>query len=239
MKHLIRVLLSLLLMSGLVSPAFAQSLPPLAKQLDPKETALILVDFQGRFFDGSDARMKKYLDETNLLAKAVDMVKRARALGILVVHVTEGYTQDYRELDFSNPGRFHRSQILRQAWKIGGKEAAYYEPLRPAASDKDIFLPPRIQASAFGGTGLNEILRARGIKSVAVAGFTTDVCNYATTLAAYDLSYHVYALKDLMAPFYPELSNLMLKEIYPNWSRVVANDEFLQMFDGAPQAAPK
>jgi len=239
MKRLFGIVLPFLLAAIPVPQAVGQGLPPLATHLDPKETALILVDFQGRFTDGSDARMKKYLDESKMLEKTVDLVKRARTLGVLVVHVTEGYSSDYRELDASNPGRFHRAQILRQAWKIGGKEQAYYEPLRPGANDKDLFLPPRIQASAFGGTGLNEMLRARGVKNVAVAGFTTDVCVYATTLAAYDLSYHVYALRDAIAPFYPELSALMLKEIYPNWSKIVGSDEFLQLLDGAARAVSR
>ncbi len=241
MKHLFGMLLSLILAVSAMPVAVAQSLPPLAKQLDRKETAIILVDFQARFTspEQSPPAVKKFIEETNMLDKTVELVKRARALGILVVHVTEGYSQDYRELDFTNPGRFHRSQILRQAWKIGGKEAAYYEPLRPGPNDKDIFLAPRLQASGFGGTGLNEILRSLGIKNVAIAGFATDVCVYATTLAAYDLGFHVYALKDAMAPVYPELSALMLKEIYPFWSMVIGNAEFMQMFDGAGRAVSK
>src|SRR2546430_8970795 len=48
---------------------------------------------------------------------------------------------------FRSPGMFHRGQIGRGAWKIGSKEAAYYEPLKPAAGDRDLFLPPRSQRS--------------------------------------------------------------------------------------------
>src|SRR5205807_1384223 len=130
----------------------------------------------------------------------------ARALGVLVVHVTEAYTPDYRELDWTNPGRFHRSQILRQSWKMGTRPVELFEPLRPGPGDKDIVLPNRIQASGFGGNGLDAILRGRGIKNVAVGGFTADVCVYATVLSAFDLGYHVYAVKDAIAPFYGELS---------------------------------
>jgi hypothetical protein len=32
---------------------------------------------------------------------------------------SEGYSSDYRELDATNPGGFHRGQILHQAWKSG------------------------------------------------------------------------------------------------------------------------
>jgi ureidoacrylate peracid hydrolase len=101
----------------------------------------------------------------------------------------------------------------------------------PAEGDKDLFLAPRNQISVFGGTGLNEILRAKGIKNVAIGGFTTDVCVYAAVTNAYDLGYHVYALRDAMAGYFPEQSELMLKNTYPMWSKVIGNDDWLAMLE--------
>jgi ureidoacrylate peracid hydrolase len=214
------------------SNGLAQGLPPLARELNPSETALILVDFQYPFTSPAGANyraVKKELDEKQLLDRTVDLVKKARSLGVWVIHVTEGYSSDYRELDATNPGGFHRGQILRQAWKIGTEIQSYYPPLLPGPDDKDLMLPPRIQTSAFGGTGLNEILRSRGIKNIAVAGFTTDVCVYATVNSGYDLGYHVYAMKDAIVGYFPEQSELMLKNTYPMWSKVVGNDDWLAM----------
>jgi len=218
---------------GLAAGAKAQGLPPLAKELNPAETALILVDFQYPFTNPDGANyhnIQKELQDKDLLNKTVDLVKKARSLGVLVVHITEGYTGDYREVDATNPGGFHRGQILRQAWKTGTRETSYYPPLAPGDGDKDLFLPPRIQTSAFGGTGLDQILRSKGIKNVAVGGFTTDVCDYATVTSAYDLGYHVYALKDAMASYFPEQGELMLKNTYPMWSKVLSNEQWLAMF---------
>jgi nicotinamidase-related amidase len=217
--------------------AIAQAdLPAPPKSLKAEETAIILVDFQGNFVNPEGAwygRFKPLYDKTRMLERVVEMVKAARAKGVWVIHVTEGYSQDYRELDSTNPGAFHRNQIARNAWKIGSKEAAYYEPLRPAPKDRDLMLAPRIQASGFGGTGLNEILRSKGIRNVAVGGFTTDVCVYATVLSAYDLGYRVYALREAMAGFYPEMSEDMLKNVYPFWSYVIGNDDWLKMVEPA------
>jgi nicotinamidase-related amidase len=213
-----------------------QPAPP--KTLKAEETAIILVDFQANFVHPEGAwygRFKPIYDKTRMLERTVELVKAARAKGVWVIHVTEGYSQDYRELDWTNPGAFHRNQILRKAWKIGSKEAAYYEPLKPGANDRDLFLPPRIQASGFGGTGLNEILRSKGIRNVAVGGFTTDVCVYATVLSAYDLGYRVYALREAMAGFYPEMSEQMLGSVYTFWSSVIGNDDWLKMVEPAKQ----
>src|SRR5438094_9796573 len=146
-------LLFLPLICSMATIAWGQTLPPLARQLNPAETAIILVDFQNNFAatDGEHYRSyRKVFEETKMLESSVDLVKRARALGVQVIEVYEGYTPDYRELDWSNPGYFHRNQILRQAWKMGSKAVELYEPLRPRRMDKDILLPNRITVSGFG-----------------------------------------------------------------------------------------
>jgi ureidoacrylate peracid hydrolase len=234
--------LGLLAIATLAVKADAQGLPPLAKTLKPSETALILVDFQYPFVNpngGNYRAVKDELDKKQMLDRTVELVKKARELGVWVIHVTEGYSNDYKELDPTNPGGFHRGQILRQAWKTGTPETAYYPPLVPGPGDKDLFLPPRIQTSAFGGTDLDQVLRSRGIKNIAVAGFTTDVCDYATVTNGYDLGYHVYALKDSMVGYFPDQSELMLKNTYPMWSKVLSNDDFVAMLTTDSEATTR
>src|SRR6267142_809629 len=106
--------------------------PP--KTLKAQETAIILVDFQANFTHPEGTwynRFKPVYEKTKMLDRTVELVKAARAKGVWVIHVTEGYSQDYRELDWTNPGAFHRNQILRKAWKVGSKEAAYFDRLLP------------------------------------------------------------------------------------------------------------
>jgi len=209
----------------------AQTLPPLETHLNPSETALILVDFQYPFTNpaGDSYAVVKEDIQGGMLDRTVALVKKARGLGVWVIHVTEGYTKDYRELDPTNPGGFHRFGIQAQGFKTGTPKAAEYPPLAPGPNDRDLILAPRIQSSAFGGTGLNEILRSRGIKNIAVAGLTVDVCDYATVTAGYDLGYHVYALKESMAAYTQPLSGVMLASVYTLWSKVLTNDDFVAM----------
>lgn len=223
----------LLLLAG-VPFTWGQTLPPLAKQLNPAETAIILVDFQNNFASPEGEHYpgyKKVFDETKMLENSVDLVRKGRALGIQIIEVHEGYTPDYRELDWANPGNFHRNQILRQAWKRDTKRSELYEPLRPGPADRDILLPNRIQVSGFAGNPLDYILKSRGIKNVALGGFATDGCVYATMLSAFDLDYHVYAIKDAMASSLTQLADLLLKQGYPRYSRVIGYREFLEMFE--------
>jgi ureidoacrylate peracid hydrolase len=233
---------SVVAMLALVAQARAEPLPPVAQSIKAEETAILLVDFQANFVSPDGAWYGKFAEhyaKTRMLERTVELVKKARAKGVLVVHITEGYTQDYRELDPANPGAFHRGQINRGAWKIGSKEAAYYAPLKPGPEDRDLFLPPRSQASGFGGTGLSEILRSKGIKNVAVAGFTSDVCVYATVLSAYDLGFHVYALREGMVGFFDAMAEQMVNSVYPMWSQVIDHDGFEKMIEATPAAARK
>jgi nicotinamidase-related amidase len=230
---------SMLAMFTFLAPARAEPVSAPATSLKADETAILLVDFQANFVAPDGAwfgKFKEHYAKTRMLERIVELVGKARAKGVLVVHITEGYTADYRELDPTNPGLFHRGQIGRGAWKIGSKEAAYYEPLKPGPGDRDLFLPPRSQASGFGGTGLSEILRSRGIKNVAVAGFTSDVCVYATVLSAYDLGFHVYALREGMVGFFDGMAEQMVNFVYPMWSQVIDNDDFDKMIEARPVA---
>jgi ureidoacrylate peracid hydrolase len=239
-RHSLLIALPVVAMFALSAAAWAEAVKPAAKSLKPEETAILLVDFQANFVSPDGAWYRKFADhyaKTRMLERTVELVDKARAKGVLIVHITEGYTQNYRELDPANPGGFHRGQIGRGAWKIGSKEAAYYAPLMASSGDRDLFLPPRIQASGFGGTGLNEILRSKGIKNVAVAGFTSDVCVYATALSAYDLGFHVYALREAMVGFFDGLADQMVTNIYPMWSQVIDNDELDKMIEATPATA--
>src|SRR5437879_3807618 len=98
------VLIGFVLLFWLPAAAPAQTLPPLAKQLNPAETAILLIDFQNNFAAAEGehyASYKKVFEETKMLENSVNLVKKARALGIQIVQVSEGYSADYRELDWS------------------------------------------------------------------------------------------------------------------------------------------
>ena len=104
----------------------------------------------------------------------------------------------------------------RREWRVG---AQHLQGIHSRADLAFQFQPRR-------GIGI-----ACGIKNVGIGGFTTDVCVYAAVTNAYDLGYHVYALRDAMAGYFPEQSELMLKNTYPMWSKVISNDDWLAMLE--------
>ena len=211
----------------------AQDLPkltPLDQTLMPDQTAVVMVDFQNNFASPKGAFYSPFEDQfrnSHMIENSLNLVKVARELGILVIHVTEGYTDDYREVDLGNGGEFHRNAVLWQAFKSSSWGAGLYEPIR---GEKDIVLPDRKTMSGFGGNALDYILKTRGIRNVAVGGFTADVCVYATLLAGYDLGYRMYAITDAVVAGSATLTKEMEGFIYPYVSRPMTSGEFLAMF---------
>ena len=217
-------------------------LPPLDKTLDPTQTALVLVDFQNTFAaPGGETypHYEKFFKRTGMIDTSVNLVKQARALGVQVVQVIEGYSPDYRELDWGNGAGFHRAQILRQAWKTGTWPVQLIDALQPGPDDKDIVLPNRITVNGFGNNGLDTILRSKGIKNVALGGFSTEGCVYATMLAGYDLGYRIFAITDAMGSTREDLSKLMLEDRYPQYSRVMDSKTFLTMVSPSATGAAR
>ena len=208
-------------------------LPAPEKILQADQSAIVVVDFQNSFAHKEGDHYKRFkttLEKTNMVDISVNFIKKARALGIQIIHVTEAYTHDYRELDKGNAAGFHRSQLVRQAWKVGTWPTLLYDPIKPGPDDNDIHLPNRLTLSGFGTNGLDYILKNKYIRNVAILGFTSDVCCYATTLAAYDLGYRVYAIADGMIGADEAAHNAMMKFNYPILSRVMNSNEFLGMF---------
>ena len=237
-KSLIAALAGAATASFLPTPVYAQAdpqpkVPPLATSLKPEETALVMVDFQNSFAAVGGEHYKtfeKMFNDTGFIPNAVAAVKEARRRGIQVIHVTEAYTPNYRELDYGNGGGFHRSQIVRQSWKEGTSEVQLLDAMKPGPGDNDMLYPNRTTANGFMSNGLDIMLKSRGIRNVAVGGFVTEICCYATILGGYDLGYRMYALQDLNADLYPQLGPTLWKITIPYWSRVMTSPTFFKMF---------
>ena len=92
------IVASVVAMLTLLAQAQAEPVPPPAKSLKADETAILLVDFQANFVSPDGAwygKFKEHYAKTRMLERIVELVGKARAKGVLVVHITEGYTSDY------------------------------------------------------------------------------------------------------------------------------------------------
>lgn len=173
--------------------------------LDPRTTALLLVDLQNDFcapegFYGRSGRNVRALQDA--VAPNVAMLARARAAGLTIAFTR--LVHDHQR------GAMEDRHVLRpKAWTTSG------ERLVPGTWGADVVdaLTPRegeividkAGYSAFHDTPLEAELRARGVRTILLSGVTTYACVLASAFAAFDRDFDVVLLTDLVGSWAPAL----------------------------------
>ena len=155
--------------------------------LNPKATALINVDMQRCFVEGTPLASPGGLE----LAGRVNRLSRAcREAGITVVH-TRGWLLG----DGSNAGSMADilPAFIRDFITEGAPTAEIHDAV--VVEEGDVILDkPRY--GAFTRTDLESRLRARGVDTVIVTGIATNICCETTAREASQLDFHVFFLSD-------------------------------------------
>ena len=153
----------------------------------PERTALINVDMQNCFVEGSPISApdgRAVLERINRLAAA------CRRAGILVIHASSVFRPDGSNLgvlgEISPP-------MITGLLNRGAESAALHKEI--VVDTRDILLDkPRF--GAFHGTDLELILRSRSIDSVIISGIATNVCCETTAREAMVRDFRVFFLSD-------------------------------------------
>jgi ureidoacrylate peracid hydrolase len=85
--------------------------------------------------------------------------------------------------------------------------------------------------SAFVNTDFETVLRARGIKTLILAGVTTDVCVESTARDAFMRDYHVLFLSDCTGVDDPAVQQAALERIDRYFGHVMSSEDVMQAWD--------
>ena len=112
----------------------------------------------------------------------------------------------------------------------GFKGAQFVDSLAP--QDGDIVLEGKRGLDAFASTNLDFILRSKGVRTVALAGFLTNCCVESTMRSAYERGFEVITLTDCVgATSMAEHDNAIAYD-YPMFSKPMTADEFVAALAG-------
>ena len=182
-------------------PARPENLP-----IDPKATALLVVDMQNAY-----ASAGGYLDlagfdiagAAGVIEKIAVLVETARKSGVTVVFFRNGWDPEYLEAGGPGSPNWWKSNALKtmrerpelqgQLLAKGTWDYALVDRLQPQPGDIVIEKP---RYSAFYNTALDSVLRARGIKNLAFCGIATNVCVESTLRDGYHREYFGVLLED-------------------------------------------
>lgn len=163
-------------------------------RIEVKSTALVLNDLQLAIISGSPLApsepeaVARAGDAVDHCAKALSAARRAR---IPVVHVRVAFSPGHPEVNPHSPMmRFIRDKNLL----LEGAPSTSFDPrVRPNPEE---IVVTKHGVSAFAGTPLEQMLRARGIDTIVLGGLVTHYAVDGTARDAHDRGYRVLVLKD-------------------------------------------
>lgn len=209
-------------------------------ELDPARTALACIDFQVDFVLPEGRAGALGLRTTELLGAlpaAGRSLSAGREAGFFIVHTRECYAPDLSDL---NPFRHKHDKAIGSPGPLGrflvrGEAGTEIVPaLRPAAREPVI---DKAGFSAFHQTALDAMLRARGIETLLLMGFTTQCCVASTLRAAVDLGYACVLLQDACAAYDREDHEATLRVVYGEGDNFGWVSDSLRLVDSVRAAA--
>ena len=182
--------------------------------LDPKTTALVLIDLQR----GIVARDTKPYSAPQVIECAARLTKRFREAGALVVLVHVAFASDFA--DRLNPPADSPTPAapLPPEWS---------ELVPELGSDAHDLIITKHNWGAFYGTELDLQLRRRHIRTLVLGGIATNMGVESTARDAYERAYELVFVEDACATFSEEMHHFTFKNIFPRIGRVRAVEDVL------------
>jgi ureidoacrylate peracid hydrolase len=199
--------------------------------IDPKTTALLLIEYQNDFTSEGGALhqgVKAVMQSTNMLANSVQAANQARAAGVTVMFAPISFAKGYGEIT-PDPYGILKGVVDSNAFVRGTWGAAIADAISPAP--EDIVVEGKRGLDTFASTNLDFILRSRGIKTLAVAGFLTNCCVESTARTGYEKGFHMVALSDCAATLSDEEQRFTFEKNLPMFARILTHKQFLADLD--------
>jgi len=191
------------------------------------KTAVILIEFQNEFCKEGGKLFGEVRDEIarqDTLNNGVRLLQAARKKGCLVIHCPFVFDEDWVQ-------QHAVCGIIGEAAKVGAFRQGQWgtqiiDEMAPLESEA--ILSGKHALSGFKNTQLGELLEAKAIRNVVIAGFLSNVCVEATARSAYDLGYQVAVIRDATAATSHATQQYVEREIYPLLGGAISVDQFVE-----------
>ena len=168
--------------------------------------------------------------QEEFIARASSVLRAARAAGMPVIHVQVGFRPGLPEAS-SNNKLFAAIKSSPQHQKLfEGTLGAIHPALGPEPNDVVV---TKHRVSAFVGTDLEMLLRAKEIDTLVMFGIATSGVVLSTLLQASDADYRLVVVGDCCADLDADLHTVLVKRFFPTRADVVTADDFVKMVKSA------
>jgi nicotinamidase-related amidase len=177
--------------------------------LDPKTTALVLIDLQNLILGLPVAPHAA----AAVYERSLRLASRFRAAGSPVVWVRVSFASDLADAPHGKVDQPMRHGVLPRGW----------DELPHTLEFPDVLVTKR-QWGAFYGTDLDLQLRRRGVGTLVLGGIATSMGVESTARDAWERGYDLVICEDLCADLSAEAHSSSFLHIFPRLSRVVQTD---------------
>lgn len=160
-----------------------------------------------------------------MLARAAQVLHAARGRGMTVIHIRMGFRPGLPEVSPRNP-LFSAIRGSEQHQRLFSGPAGEINPILGPAPTDIVITNHRV--SAFMGTELDMILRAKEIDTLVLFGIATSGVVLSTLLHASDSDYRLLVLDDCCAEMDEEVHRCLLERVFPRRANVCAASDFLE-----------
>jgi nicotinamidase-related amidase len=196
--------------------------------MDPKQTALILVGYQNDYF-AADGVLRGVVEDSAevdaVLRNTLALIKAARGTALSVIATPIVLAPDYRAM--ASPVGILNAMKDAGAFKQGTPGADTIPEIK-AFGDRIDYVTGKVGFNAFAHTTLDELLRARGIRNVLVAGMVTSLCIDSTGRAAYERGLSVTILSDCCSARTRTEHQFYCQNIFPLYGRAATSTDVLR-----------
>jgi ureidoacrylate peracid hydrolase len=212
-------------------------LDTIAKKVDPRHAALIVVDVQNDFCAEGGMMDREGLDlgpVHDMIPRLQRLVEAARAVGIFTVYIQSVYglagNEYLSESWLEQAGRTREGSYTEYpVCARGSWNGEFYEGISPAEGD---VIVNKHRFDAFESTPLDLILRSKNIRSVLMTGVATNVCVETTARRAFVMDYHVVFVEDCAATYSAEEHAMTVRNIDRYFGQVVTHEDVIACWRG-------
>jgi nicotinamidase-related amidase len=183
-----------------------------ALKLDPKKTALVLIDLQNAIVsrDTNPYSASEVVQRSRSLADAF----RTRGATVVFIHVL---MHDFLLLPADE------TMSIPKDIPASASEIVPSAGMQPG----DLLIAKR-HWGAFAGTNLEQELRSRGVETVVLAGIATNIGVESTLRQGTGLGFAFITVEDACTTFSKEMQEFAFKSIFPRLSKVRNTHQVLE-----------
>jgi len=183
-------------------------------------SALLVMDLQVVIVD-------RYANDTELVPRLRRAIDAARRASVRVIYVVVGFRDDYAEVSPNNRGF---SAIAQSgAYSDGDANRIVHPDIAPQPGD---IIVTKKRVSAFAGSDLDMVLRAKQIDHLVISGISTSGVVLSTMRQAADLDFRLTVLADGCTDGDAEVHRVLMEKVFSRQSEVVTIEQWIDSMNG-------